>query len=208
MTILGFHASLTEALVWCDSEVMKAAGSHLRFRNKMAVNPLAGSVLVSTGWQALAREAARTFGEVRQVDEAADLLPKRLRNKTLELIELWHDPGNAYKQSIFVIGFSAMAGRVVAYELRGENWFEPELNVTAASPPVTHAIAGRLPSMIEIGEIAREQMTVLRRDFPGAQGGTLTVAHIRGRAVSTMPAIDLIVECPAHVPALAVAEAA
>ncbi|MGI4939669.1 MAG: hypothetical protein ACRYHQ_03705 [Janthinobacterium lividum] len=191
MTILGYCTTMDEAVVWTDSEVMAASGTHCHFRNKMVVNPLAGAVIIASGWAALAETADRLFAGARDVDEVADLLPKRLRARTIELIDRRYDPQKAAQQRVFLIGHSSFAGRVVGWEFVGDNWFEPEMNARNASPMVTSAPGSGLPSSSDIIAIAGEQMQALRETYPSAQGGMLTVAHIRDGMVMTKALHDL-----------------
>lgn len=191
MTILGYRTTMSEAVVWTDSEVMKAAGTHCHFRNKMSINPLAGAVLVTTGWVALAETADRVFAGARDIDEVADILPKRLRSRTIDLLERRYGLQQAGQQRIYLIGHSSVAGRLVAYEFHGDNWFEPRLDVRGMSPTVAGSDLPGLPGMLDVIAIAGEQMRALQETYPHAEGGMLTVAHIKDGMVTTRPVHDL-----------------
>ena len=191
MTILGYCTTMNEAIVWTDSEVMAASGTHCHFRNKMAVNPLAGAVLIASGWVALGEAADPRFAGAREVDEVADLRPKLLRNRTLELIERRYDPQKAAQQCVYLIGHSTIAGRIVGWEFLGDNLFEPQMNVRNTSPMVAPTGGLGLPSLCDVITVAGEQMQSLREGYPNAQGGMLTVAHIRNGMVMTKGVHDL-----------------
>lgn len=191
MTILGYSTTIHEAVVWTDSEIMAASGTHCHFRNKMAVNPLAGAVLIASGWVALGETADRLFAGARDVDEVADLLPKRLRNRTIELVERRYDPQEAAHQRVYMVGHSSIAGRIVGWEFHGDNWFEPQMNVRNTSPFIAASDGPGLPSSHDVIAIAGDQMRALRERYPSAQGGMLTVAHIRDGIVMTKAVHDL-----------------
>lgn len=191
MTILGYRTTMDQAVVWTDSEILKASGTHSHFRNKMAVNPLAGAVLITTGWVALAETADRVFAGARDVDEVADILPKRLRNRAIDLMERRYDPQEAAQQRVYVVGHSSIAGRIIGWEFHGDNWFDPQMSVRNTSPIAAASDRPGLPSSLDVITIAEDQMRTLRERYPNAEGGMLTIAHIRDGMVMTKAVHDL-----------------
>lgn len=191
MTVLGFHTTPREAVVWIDSESLNRDGTHGHFRSKMKVNPLAGAVLVSTGWSAMSAAADKAFLSAIDIDDAVRFLPKKLRDTALHLVANGADPERINRQEMFLIGYIRAAGRVAAYRLAGDAMFHPTLQVSDCSPWVDDFDPTRQPMPDDVVRIAQAQVAALRGAYPEASGGILVVAAIRDGEVSSRALHDL-----------------
>ena len=192
MTILGAVARPDQAFVWTDSEVFRGDGTHLHYRNKLTANAHAGAVCLTRGWLALAEEADKAFRGARDVDEAAAILPKRLRERALTMVGRGnHDPAKIGGTLVLLVGFSPLAGRIVAYELSGAAMFEPVMMVRVCAPAVPGFDELHEPDPTAIVAVAQSQMDVLREGLPGATGGRLVGAVVRPGGVEVASLYDL-----------------
>jgi hypothetical protein len=189
-TILGGYVDAPDhAWVWCDTEVFsedKPSGDGL----KLAINALAGCVLVGSGRMGPFRDAADALGTYPSFDEAVFELPRAIRRAT-RVYGAMEIAARAPLRSQFIglVGFSEKFGRIVAAEFELGSDFR-------AMVPCREFLSPTIGEPMDIADeqsviaVAGQQLEELRRSLPAGTGGALIVAEIGRDGIRCRPAFD------------------
>ena len=184
MTILGYQiASEHRATVWTDSETYGADHAPTGHVSKMAVNPLAVSVLVGTGYVWVLKRARECFVDCKTFNEALLELPNVLRGAVqgMERERLRPTP---LQNSVCVVGFCHRSRRMAGFVLDEASMFEPTPVREVVMPHVEAPLCDDAHSVIST---AQRQVAALKLPV----SGTLLLGRLEPTGVSVSQVFDL-----------------
>ena len=183
MTILGYQiASDHRATVWTDSETYGADHTPTGHVSKMAVNPLAVSVLVGTGYVWVLKRARECFVDCKTFNEALLELPDALR-RAIQVMEPERLRPTRLQSAVCVVGFCHRSRRMAGFVLDEASMFEPTPVREVVMPHVEAPLCDDAHSMIST---AQRQFAALKFGVSGA----LLVASLEPTGVSVSQIFD------------------
>lgn len=165
MTILGYQiASAHRATVWTDSETYSGDRTPAGHVSKMAVNPLAVSVLVGTGYLWLLKRAHECLIDCKTFNEALLELPEVLRGAVQAMNPDGLGPA-PLKSTVCVVGFCHRSRRMAGFVLDEASMFEPTPVREVVMPRVDAPLCEDIHSVIST---AQRQVAALKWRVSGA----------------------------------------
>lgn len=183
MTILGYQiASDHRATVWTDSETYSPDYVPAGHVSKMALNPLAVSAFVGTGYTWILKRAREHFAHCRTLNETLLELPGVLRGlvQGMEPERLRPTP---LQNSVCVVGFCHRSRRMAGFVLDEAAMFEPMPAREVVMPGVDDPLCEDVHSVIST---AQRQVAALKLPV----SGSLLVGRLDPTGVSVSQIFD------------------
>ncbi len=183
MTILGYQiASAHRATVWTDSQTYSEDWTPAGHVSKMAVNPLAVSVLVGTGYLWLLKRARDCLIDCKTFNEALLELPEVLRGAVQAMNPDWLGP-EPLQSTVCVVGFCHRSRRMAGAILAERSRFEPAPAREFVTPRVDAPSCEDVHSVIST---AQHQVAALKLPV----SGTLLLGRLEPTGVSVSQVFD------------------
>ena len=184
MTILGYQiASDHRATVWTDSETYSSDYVPAGHVSKMAVNPLAVSAFVGTGYTWVLKRAREHFVHCRTLNEALLELPGVLRG-AVQTMEPERLRPTRLQSAVCVVGFCHRSRRMAGFVLDEASMFEPTPVREVVMPHVEAPLCDDAHSVIST---AQRQVAALKLPV----SGTLLLGRLEPTGVSVSQVFDL-----------------
>jgi hypothetical protein len=188
MTILGMHLSPggRSALMWCDTEYYQdeVAAGHVQ---KMAINVLLGVVIVGAGSAYTNKIAAERLQQAFNLEDLLSELSAELRHYRGSDYPSRHKTG----ATLAIAGWSHKHGRIVGFVMSGSTDYSPAPASSFSLPVITDFSSLHPENVEDVVGTAHAQMREVRKIYPSAGAGMLTVAEIGPDAITVRPLYDL-----------------
>lgn len=191
MTILGAVCDRDTVTMWAD-DLVTLAGKPAHCRPKLAINATAGVAGVGCGWLSLTEVGGAAVVAGSDLDAIVLAAMHALRKASAVVIARMPDEQRLrFGAGTYVVaGWSAMAGRMVVYELAAFAFWEPRLATAALSPRLETGSPWRPPSHHDVASIAARQAEALA--LGGGHAGRLTIATITRAGITVLPPQEIV----------------
>ena len=168
------------------------AGKPAHHRTKLAINASSGVIGVGCGWPSLTEVAATAVIGGGDLDTIVPAVMHALRKASSTVISRMPDEQRLrFGAGVYVLGgWSAMAGRMLVYELAAFAFWEPRMATAALSPRLEKDTPWRPPATLDVGGIAARQAEALA--LGGGHAGRLTIATIARQGITILPPQDIV----------------
>lgn len=180
MTCTGFEVlGCGHAIAWANVEVYSNGAPDGR-HCKLSINAMAGAIGIGSGRLGVLRHLQELTISGTSFDRIAALVPGALSTAASDF-----EAAQAFAPGptgAALIGWSEKFGRIVGATFQSSSNFAVIAPVRSWRSP---AVTGSIDSVDDIPIIADRQLDAIRAEIPGATGGCLVIAELRGARITT-----------------------
>jgi hypothetical protein len=180
MTLIGIWLTGPDrGFAWADTECYDANRGFAPSRNvqKMAVNEQARAAVVANGCILMLDIAAEAMAATDVFDLFVDDLPRLARRD-------WRPIDAVPRATALAVGYSHALRRMVGFCFDSRESFRPKRVITAEASPYVAGIEALHPTApADILPFAQSQLREIRKLYPAAGGGSVTIAEVSSDSV-------------------------